>query len=394
MLAVADPLPKFKEAISEPSGRLTLLLTLTICLIGVTWQIATVSNDYFSYAVVSEVIIEKRKDVHPPAMSLCLPYADVVEEKQMSLMRANSDRQVTSMILQENLTVETLFKVTRPLGYFAESAWVRKFNSYNISIGWNQLNVIKFLKDHYACYKISGKMAEDPNYSWKSHHISFGRHPGAQMGFYLDKKKLKKVQRASIVLTDVNQFPRGDRDFPLNLFDDSGSHSYDLQTDLERGEDDSIKGNEYDSIFRDSATYWSLAYSKVTQELLPQPFATACRDYTTSGYTSRHDCIDQCINMNSMKEFNQSLFWVTFTEMTGCNMTVMSKRSLAKDNMQRRVDKIIDDCMAKVRSCMKQDCTKVYFIPILLSKLDDEQRVVVTLFDMNGPETRLLFHQK
>lgn len=386
LVAVAGPLPKFKEAITDPFGRINIALTLIICLIGLIWQIYTVSADYFAYSVVSEVYIEKRDDVIPPALSLCLPYADVVEDNMIDVQkRWKSDRYI-SMEMQEHLTISELFEVTRHLKFFAESAWVRKKNSYNVSVGWSYLNVVKYLKDYYACYKISNVDADTPNFHWRSHHISFGRNPGAQMGIYLNKRKLQKVSRASVVLTEVNDYPRGDRDFPLNLFDDSTSSNDDGDV---ADDDNSVEGT---GIFTDSATFWSLAYTKVTQKLLPPPFMTACRNFRPQ-FESRYECIDDCVIEKSLAEFNQSIFIVTFTKPGKYgNITVLSKKKLKDDpHLEKRVDKIIDECSGM---CKGQDCLKVYFMPILLSKLDDDQRVIFTLFDMNGPETSLLFHKK
>lgn len=39
-----------------------------------------------------------------------------------------------------------------------------------------------------------------------------------------------------------------------------------------------------------------LHYTVTITKLLPRPYATKCHDYTSDGYASREDCIDQCVH--------------------------------------------------------------------------------------------------
>lgn len=46
---------------------------------------------------------------------------------------------------------------------------------------------------------------------------------------------------------------------------------------------------------------YSLTYSLKTTKLLPAPFSTNCHNYTLSGFSSRENCITECLNKKSTK---------------------------------------------------------------------------------------------
>src|SRR5687767_9226709 len=59
--------------------RLNTSLTISLCAIGVLWQITSLSIEYFSYEVVTELYLKKSEKIQPPAFSLCLPYVDLID---------------------------------------------------------------------------------------------------------------------------------------------------------------------------------------------------------------------------------------------------------------------------------------------------------------------------
>ena len=68
--------PGLKEFIL--STKCSLLLTSLICVTGVSWQMIQIISAYLEYRVVTEVYMEKRDEVRPPALSLCFPYAELL----------------------------------------------------------------------------------------------------------------------------------------------------------------------------------------------------------------------------------------------------------------------------------------------------------------------------
>ena len=119
------------------------------------------------------------------------------------------------------------------------------------------------------------------NYSYHSHHVAYGRYPGALMGLTFLKAKLRKVRRALIYLHPVDMFPRGDRDFSLNLYGSRG-------------------------VFDEAATYWVLSYAQVTLNLLPAPYPTNCRSFRSMSYESEFHCQQICLQRETLKRYDCS----------------------------------------------------------------------------------------
>ena len=199
----------------------TILLTYTLCFSGLIWQTVLLSNEYFSYQLVSSVEYTKDDSVRPPAFTICFPYFELIDTSKYGFHFTDLDSpQKRSQAIMENFTIERLLKVTPELQEIVKYIWIQRRWSYGISSSFESLDIKKFIKEYYVCYRIMHMDADSPNFYLRSHHVTFGSKPGALLGLAFEKENLKGLTRAVIYLHPVNVFPRGDRDFPLTLLGD------------------------------------------------------------------------------------------------------------------------------------------------------------------------------
>lgn len=362
--------------VAASAGKFTLTLTVLLCLLGVSYQLVSLTADFLSYHIVSEVMITKNDFVRPPAMSICVPYAEAIN--WTNTPEGFQERKVVGSEefkrkVQEKYKVSELMKLVPNIDDFLRYSWVRKQNSYGIKESdasedlVPDLQVTKFIKDYYICYRFMHINATREDFYFRSHHITFGRRPGMIMGLRFHNGSFIPIRSAIIYLHPVDIYPRGDRDYPIILV-----------------------GNTKD-VFDDSSTYWGITYSETTLYLLPSPYATRCLPYKKeTRWENEIHCQHDCCSREFVKKFGKSLFTATELESDENDFAAYSKFSLVNPQEERKVDEIIDKCN---RSCPGLNCVRKYYVPQILVKRDVED-VVFELYDMNGPESLSWAHKK
>ena len=163
---------------------------------------------------------------------------------------------------------------------------------------------------------------------------------------------------ATLYLHSIDIRPLGDRDFTLNLV-----------------------GNRSSGVFTLAASSWTIAYTKQVINMLPSPYKTKCRDFTTIGYESEYHCQMQCSANLALKQFNLSLFHKTF--FLPENVSVLSKRSVFVNKTLAAIvdgiEKTCDDI------CYGNDCKQTFYAPTVGS-IQDSDDVSFQLQNSNGPE--------
>lgn len=348
-----------------------LIVSLLLCLGGTLWQLTSICQEYFSYAVVSEVSLLKVYDIEPPAFSLCLPYLEMIGPEKVNISTEEfdkTDREMLAQKIQETYTVSQLFSLTPDIQHFITTCWVRKVKSYDVDFDQNKFMIKKYIRDQYVCYRFCHIDQETSNgFIYRSHHIQYGRKRGAIMGVRLNKTFLVnlRINRAIVYLHPVEMYPRGDRDYALHLISE---------------------GN----VFAESDTIWAISWTKVTQILLPPPFATGCRNNRELGFENKEHCQHLCVANKAINKYGKSLF--TLSQDTPNGYTVLSKMSLLKNrSLELEVDDWIEECNS---TCWGHNCVKVNFCPLVTSTMNDADSVGFQIFDQNGPETRIVFVAK
>lgn len=347
-----------------------LIVSLLLCLGGTLWQLTSICQEYFSYAVVSEVSLLKVYDIEPPALSLCLPYLEMIGIEKFNYTTKDDklfDREKLAQQIQETYSISTLFSLTPDITNLITMSWIRKTKSYDVDTDISKFMIKKYIRDQYVCYRFSHIDQSTSGFIYRSHHIQYGRKRGAIMGIRLNKTLLVSliINRAIVYLHPVEMYPRGDRDYALHLISES-------------------------NVFAETDTLWAISWTKVTQILLPPPFATGCRDNKELGYENKEHCQHSCVAKKAINKYGKSLFTLSQDKPNG--YTVLSKMSLLKNrSLELEVDDWIEECNS---TCWGHNCVKVNFCPLVTSTMNDQESVGFQIFDQNGPETRIVFIEK
>ena len=378
---------------SRLSRSILLLLTCLICLAGGSWQLFTILDNYLKYEIISEVYYIKDDSVTPPAFSLCLPYVEVLNYKNMSSpfdeitpkywvdIDTNEKRDRISHGIQRNLTVTDIFNLTPELTDIMKAGYVRKKGSYRIEYDNLQgMQITKYVKDDLVCYQINyegqNRVFREPRFTLRSHHITYGQEPGIHMVISIDRDAINHLSKAVLYLHPYGQLPRGDRDFPLNYMSSRSSQ-----------------------LFSNSSSYIGITYYKANLNLLPAPYSTRCRNFSnfhpplTTGFNltfdSEYHCIHFCMRMKTLRRFNESSFTTTFEGPE--DVHIMTKYSLYTDSfLEKEFDNIFDSC---IKQCPGQSCQKVFFMPALVTTRESDD-VTFLIYDMAGLETTANFQPK
>jgi len=144
-----------RDLLSPAQQRVTTTITIILCLLGALWQMTTVTVEYLQYEVVTELYLKKTEMVYPPAMSLCLPYADLIDVRKLRQLRLKGSESFEDTVkrMQEELTIEQLLKLSPNIRDYVTEGWTRRVNSYNVDIGVDTFAITKYIKDFYVCYR-------------------------------------------------------------------------------------------------------------------------------------------------------------------------------------------------------------------------------------------------
>lgn len=353
---------------------LSLMLTSLLCSVGVIWQLYSVTNDFLSYSMVSEVYMEKLDDLSPPSFSVCFPFIELMDwgrikkvpvSKKQWMMMGEDNRNMIRDQISSNLTITQIFEFTPNLQDMLTFSQVRKLDSFEISNDPSMIDVVKFVKDDLICYRLSnidaiGSKARE--FRLSSHHLTYGSDPGILLSVSLNASRFDNMSKVVTYLHPHDVYPRGDGDFPFNFISSNASPVF------------------------GGSSYIGLTYTKISLYLLPPPFRTSCYDYQKMKLESAYHCVHTCVNQKLVSISNRSSFTTTFTKGDGHKM--LSKYMLYKKKKEERMlASIYESCKIK---CPGKNCYKEIFSPALVS-IRNSSDVTFVLYAMNGPEYILKF---
>lgn len=334
------------------------MLSYMLCSAGLLWQLSTLSTSYFQYQMISKVSYMKNDTVIPPAMSICLPFPEMIDLNKVGWNELNLSSHEEQARFLRSVTVRQVFDATPHFRELISDAWMRERNSFGIDHSLKSFQIDKFTKNDDVCYRIQNRYADDKGFSYKSHQISFGVHPGIIFFVGFNKSKISGVTEADIYLHESEKYPRGDRDFPIYL---GGTKSF---------------------VDSNAQSLWGISQVKETFHLLPSPFETNCKDYKLNNYETEYHCIYDCISQRFIKKFNKTVFTAVHTEPND-DLTITRDEIIEQGKLQTYIDDSLKKCK---NDCPGSSCTKVYFIPMIIDTRDYDSMLVFQLFDMNGLE--------
>lgn len=396
------------------------LITITICVSGLIWQLYNLGSHYFKYEVVSEISIHKNDSRRPPAFTLCLPFIDIIDWKKLSdqlhfnsslyKKYQESNGRITeqeykrlTIYVQETLTVRQLNELTPDLNELLISSWIRKPGTFRILKSKNgstipeDVKVVKFIRDNCVCYKFFNVNSIKSNFSLQSYHIAYGLNRGVHLELKFAKDGImNRIVIAYIFLLRILIYPRGDRDYPIILTGARNSQN----------------------VFHDDASSWSITYSKVIIDLLPKPYVTDCVDYLDIGYENEAHCTHSCTNDYYLSRYFKSIFTASVIDDKYMNVSkigklhnsnkrfhvhqyqniwyndtdhdhpAISRYSVVGDSSkEKELDKVLEECQ---RKCSNIGCHRIYYIPTVTGKTDDDKFIIFKLYAMSQPEIKLV----
>ena len=94
------------------------------------------------------------------------------------------------MNLQQNWTIAKIMKETYDFGWMKLSGWLRKPGSYELERNDMFMNVKKYIRDEFVCYRIfhADFLKDTKHYHIKSHHNTYGPEPGGSCPFLWIKR--------------------------------------------------------------------------------------------------------------------------------------------------------------------------------------------------------------
>ena len=316
--------------------------------------------------MISKVSYLKNDTVVPPAMSICVPFPQVIDLSKLGWSEFNLSSPEGEAKFLQSVTVRQVFDATPHFRDLISRAWMRKRDSFGIGNSLESFQIDKFTKNDDVCYRIQNRRADEKGFSYRSHQISFGVHPGIMFFVGFNKSKISKVMEADIYLHESDKYPRGDRDFPIYL---GGTNSF---------------------VSSNAQSLWGISQVKETFHLLPWPFETNCRNYESIDFETEYHCIYNCISKRFIEKFNKTVFTTVYTEPVDY-LTITRDEIIEDKKLQNDIDGFLDNCK---KYCPGSSCTRVYFIPMIIDTRDFESMLVFQLFDMNGLEMIADFSSK
>lgn len=259
------------------------------CIFGLIHQVITISDGYFRYSVTTETAIQVAAKVRPPAMSLCFTLVDIrirteFPEDSPCFKRTllgeefKNDHQNCLSEFQ-NMSMRGIKRRTLEFEDVVEQIWYREpityeevlLNRSNGDDGYDDYvdkHVSTVIKGDLLCYRMRPLV----NYSsddYNSFVINDNRHQGAILSVYFNLTTLKDANLARLYMHLPSTYPRGYLISPL---------IYNV-TSTER---------------------FVTSYSKIVNNFLPPPFASACHDYLSkkipNKFIDQKECVEICLD--------------------------------------------------------------------------------------------------
>ena len=145
--------------------RLFHSLYLTLCGVGLIWQVTLVSVNYFSYVTDTRVKIRYPKEIYFPTTTICIRYTDILNY-EMAYSRGrkwtNSLNESQVLDVQREITIKEIFDLTPNESDIIKTFHHRSETGYSYirhSHGEikSVLDVRKFVYVEYICYRIDLK---------------------------------------------------------------------------------------------------------------------------------------------------------------------------------------------------------------------------------------------
>ena len=276
--------------LKEQFQRLSTLLYGLICAAGCFYQIKSVTDTYFNYAITTQVKVELPSKLFLPALNVCFRINDVFDFTQFEsnttrLSRGSDSRLNTTERILASVTIAHLFRFTPPNSLVASCIYRRPesydFHQVDGPACMDFFNVTNFYLMEYLCYRIRMVKYDSQEYRYRSAAFALAR-TGLFYSVSFNISTFQKVQYMKIILNELDSRP-----FRSSAFTSPIARFYNPMTRAAR------------------YNHFALTYYIVNNKLLEAPYVTDCIDYTKFGLLDAEECIKQCLVNKSMSSFDR-----------------------------------------------------------------------------------------
>lgn len=322
-----------------------------MCTIGFVFQVQTISVVYFQYATATDILISLPDKIEIPDFSFCVRYTDVLDVKAFDPSAPDPNEKPTSMndeeirALQMKVTIADIFKFTPNISELWIRCLSRKVHDYNVlntnSSECNQVfSIRKFYVQEYICYSFHQLKSENATYEFRNIAFSLA-FPGVFYGLIFENNgSLARAEYCRAVVHAVNVLP---------------TDSLSLSPGFYRKWEEKKKGAKYNN--------FQVGYYQLFKKLLPFPFQTNCRDYDLEGLSNQNDCVNNCMNISSVKMFNKIPF--SIFQAFPIPLQHINTGDLANDTFTDLLKEAESKCF---ESCDQMDCDDSYTLSQIMKE--------------------------
>ncbi|KAI1279574.1 hypothetical protein HDE_14075 [Halotydeus destructor] len=315
---------------------------VTLCVIGLTYQISLILQIYLSFKTVTVVLITLPTLDRPPDASICLRYSHLFDFERYNLEHPSARLNISSLELQEAVTVKQIFDYTPSTGNLFPRCFIRYPGDFKVTkIDPEQcdekIHVVKYITQAFMCYRLNivltGYMNRKYDYAQVTRSLEY---PGSIYNVKLN-----------ITAGLMKMALHGWRSQPLY----------------------SIMFCPYLSLKFDGKVtneMFSLTGSSIKIVSLPPPYDTRCRDYSPH-YSSQTKCEFACIRNLTMLKLDKTSYEIFEMEAT-LEKKIVSVSDLYNETTAKTLTEISTACNEK---CRYSDCvneftlTRVMRSPVL-----------------------------
>lgn len=330
--------------------RLSGLVYGLICAAGCFYQIKSVTDAYFNYAINTQVRVELPSKLSLPALSLCFRISDIFNydrfRRSISVdpprnPKTTENHTTSDQEINELMTIGDTFKYT-PSNKLLVSCLFRQPKSYDLhpvngSKCLDYFNVTNFYLQEYLCYRVRMVKFESQEYNYRSAAFALS-HAGI---LYSVSYNISTFERAMFMKIILNEFDS--RPFRSAAYTSPVARLYNPKTQLAR------------------YNYFTLTYYIVRNHFLSAPYSTDCVDYSKMGFLDAEDCIKKCLSAHSLQAFDR--FPYSALEEEALNDKIFSvgilKRNASVTKMLYRYERKCESKCKRVGCVLSYTITKV-----------------------------------
>ena len=309
-------------------------LYVSLCFIGCSYQLVEVFRSYFSFNIISTVIIEFPSEINIPSFTTCFRYPDVMDLKRFNskyrqkIVRNHgivNDKDIRT--IESIITKQDIFKLTPSEEQDIFSKCLTRSNiDYSLQFQNETecrelFHVSRFTIDEFICFMVEPKKIQKYSKERISSSLSY---PNVLYYVTLNWKLFNISQYMKLSVHSAGSPPFTS----IGLVDGFWRRT------------------KYDSI--PDVTYFQMDYSLIKLQLLPTPYRTDCRNY------SRNSCLKNCTKTLGIEAFNKLPFSVIGTNPEDHGqLTFINLKDVANETFAAKLAEVELQCL---EICRKSSC--------------------------------------